>query len=99
MTSVTIPDTALIADPGVYEHGVPHEAFARLRRSSPVVWVDQPAIVLPGLPPMPASGFWAVLRHADVEEVLRSPRLFSSYLGGTQIFDPPFPAVLDDARH
>ncbi len=98
-TVVSAPDRAAIADPAVYEHGVPHEAFARLRRAGAVVWVDQPAAAFPGMPPTPGDGFWAVLRHAQVEEVLRAPRLFSSYLGGTQIFDAPFPAVLAEARH
>jgi cytochrome P450 len=38
-----------------------------------------------GLPPGP--GFWLVLRHADVEAVLKEPRTYSSWLGATQIRD------------
>jgi cytochrome P450 len=98
MTRVAVPDTALIADPAVYERGVPHEALRRLRHNAPVVWVDQPTSAIPGLPPVPGDGFWAVLRHAEVEQVLRSPRLYSSHLGGTQIFDAPFPPILDELR-
>src|SRR6266705_3467169 len=43
-------------------------------------------------------GFWSVLRHADVRQVLRSPRLFSSHLGATQIRDPASPADLAYVR-
>jgi len=55
----------------------------RLRAAAPVVWVDEPA--LHGQPAGP--GFWLVLRHADVEAVLRDPGTFSSWLGATQVRD------------
>ena len=93
-----VPDTALIADPAVYEQGVPYDALRRLRENAPLVWVEQTTSAIPGIPPVPGDGFWAVLRHAQVEEVLRAPRQFSSYLGGTQIFDAPFPPILDELR-
>jgi cytochrome P450 len=32
-------------------------------------------------------GFWLVLRHAEVERVLRDPATFSSWLGATQVRD------------
>jgi len=91
---VATADTELIYSPDTYVKGVPHEALARLRRDSPVVWVPEPPIdPWPGGP-----GFWAVLRHADVREVLRSPRVFSSHLGATQIRDPANPADLAYVR-
>ena len=43
-------------------------------------------------------GFWLVLRHADVESVLRRPQLFSSWLGATQIRDPATPRALGYVR-
>ncbi|GAA0948068.1 cytochrome P450 [Virgisporangium aurantiacum] len=43
-------------------------------------------------------GFWLVLRHAEVESVLRRPQLFSSWLGATQIRDPATPAALTYVR-
>src|SRR5262249_50684164 len=43
-------------------------------------------------------GFWLVLRHADVESVLRRPDLFSSALGATQIRDPATPQALSYVR-
>jgi cytochrome P450 len=99
VTSVASPDTALIADAATYgRDGVPYDCFARLRASAPVVWVDQPESPFPGLPAKPGDGFWAVLRHAAAEQVLRNPRVYSSYAGGTQIFDAPFPPVLAELR-
>jgi cytochrome P450 len=88
------PDTEVVFDPATYTEGVPFGALARLRRGSPVVWVDEVPVL--GWPAGP--GFWLVLRHADVESVMRQPRLFSSWLGATQIRDPATPAALGYVR-
>ncbi|MGW2870956.1 cytochrome P450 [Kitasatospora sp. NPDC001225] len=80
--------------PGTYAHGVPYELLRELRESVPVCWVEEPPVG--GWPGGP--GYWAVLRHADVKHVLRSPELFSSHLGATQIRDPDCPADLAFAR-
>jgi cytochrome P450 len=88
------PDTEVVYDPATYVEGVPYQALARLRRDSPVVWAREiPVLGWPGGP-----GFWLVLRHADVEQVLTQPRLFSSWLGATQIRDPATPAALGYVR-
>ncbi|MFB4317559.1 cytochrome P450 [Actinomadura sp. 21ATH] len=80
--------------PGTYAAGVPYETFRRLRAEAPVCRVPEPAVG-----PWPAGpGYWAVLRHADVKHVLRSPDLFSSHLGATQIRDPDTPEDLDFVR-
>ncbi|MGY1639180.1 cytochrome P450 [Geodermatophilus sp. SYSU D00742] len=76
-------DTAVLVDPATYEDGPPFEVLRRLRAGTPVTWVEEPA--LHGQPAGP--GFWLVLRHADVERVLRDPATFSSWLGATQIRD------------
>jgi cytochrome P450 len=77
-------DADVIFDPATYVAGVPFAALARLRHASPVVWVDErPVDGWPGGP-----GFWLVLRHDDTESVLMQPKLFSSWLGATQIRDP-----------
>jgi cytochrome P450 len=87
-------DTAAIVNPDTYLTGVPHEAFARLRAESAVVWMDEPAV-----PPWPAGrGFWGVLRHAEIKEVMRNPRVYSSHLAATQIIDPPNAAALEFVR-
>jgi cytochrome P450 len=88
------PDTEVVYDPATYVGGVPYQALARLRRESPVAWTQEiPVLGWPGGP-----GFWLVLRHADVEQVLTQPRLFSSWLGATQIRDPATPAALGYVR-
>ena len=88
------PDTEVVYDPATYVGGVPYQALARLRRESPVAWTQEiPVLGWPGGP-----GFWLVLRHADVEQVLTQPQLFSSWLGATQIRDPATPAALGYVR-
>lgn len=80
-------DTAAIAHPDTYVEEVPHKLFAQLRAQGAVAWVDEPPV-----DDWPAgTGFWAVLRHAEVEQVLRNPEVFSSSEGLTQIYDAPPP--------
>jgi cytochrome P450 len=88
------PETEVVFDPSTYLGGVPFEAIARLRRESPVVWVDEIPVL--GWPAGP--GFWLVLRHSDVESVLARPQLFSSSAGATQIRDPATPQALGYVR-
>ncbi len=88
------PDTEVVFDPATYAEAVPFDALARLRRDRPVAWVDEIPVL--GWPAGP--GFWLVLRHADVESVMRQPRLFSSWLGATQIRDPATPEALGYVR-
>jgi cytochrome P450 len=87
-------DPAPLFDPRTYVDGVPYDLLATLRATRPVVWVEEPPLL--GLPGGP--GFWLVLRHADVTDVLTRPRLFSSWLGATQIRDPATPEDLGYAR-
>jgi cytochrome P450 len=84
--------TSLVHDPATYVDGVPFDAIESLRRTGPVVWVDEPE--LPGLPAGP--GYHLVLQHALVSAVLKDPATFSSSTGGTQIRDP---ASADDLRY
>jgi cytochrome P450 len=55
--------------------GDPHAAFRRLRREDPMHWYA-------------AGRFWCATRHADVIEISRRPRLFSS-AHGTQLYEIP----------
>jgi cytochrome P450/NADPH-cytochrome P450 reductase len=84
-----VPD---LARNELYEEAIPYELFARLRQQSPL-WVEEPPY--PGFAGGP--GYWAVLRHADVQTVSRNPEIFSSWLGGTEVRDRPQP-VLDILR-
>ncbi|MFJ6052685.1 cytochrome P450 [Streptomyces sp. NPDC092307] len=76
-----VPD---VFDPRIYASGIPHERYRLLRERHPVAWQAEPKIQ--GWPAGP--GFWAVTRHADVVQVLRDHRTYSSWLGATQIRDP-----------
>jgi cytochrome P450 len=94
MNRLGMTDTEVVFDPATYVAGVPFDALARLRRDTPVVWVEENPVL--GWPAGP--GFWLVLRHADVESVLTRPQLFSSALGATQIRDPGTPEALRYVR-
>ena len=62
-------DTAVLVDAGGYAaHGYPYDAWAALRRESPVHWCEPP-----GFRP-----FWAVTRHEHVRHLSTHPDLFRS---------------------
>ena len=68
-----------LKNPDLYTERVPHEVFAKLRREAPVYWN----------PESDGSGFWAITRHRDIQDVSRRPDLFSSAHehGGHRIFN------------
>jgi cytochrome P450 len=77
---MTVTEDRPIVDlyaPETYIDAPPHETFAYLRRTNPVYWQD-----IPGEP-----GYWAVLKHADVERVARNPKIFSASEGGVVLED------------
>jgi len=87
-------DTDVIVNPDTYTVGVPYDEFARLRAEAAVVWMAEPAV-----PPWPAGpGFWGVVRHAEVKEVMRDPATYSSHAMATQIIDPPNQKTLEFVR-
>lgn len=92
---VIVPtDTDVIVNPDTYLSGVPHDVFARLRGESAVVWMEEPAV-----PPWPeGSGFWGVVRHAEIKQVMRDPATYSSWERATQIIDPPDDEALGFVR-
>ena len=67
-----------IYNPDLYIERVPHEAFAQLRRRTPVCWHPEPR----GGP-----GFWCILKYNDLVQISKDPLTFSSYRGGTNIED------------
>ncbi|HEY6319268.1 MAG TPA: cytochrome P450 [Acidimicrobiia bacterium] len=84
MTLTTID----LYDPDGYVAAPPHEAFEQLRRSDPVHWQDMPD----------GTGYWAVLRHADVVEVARDPLRYSAQVGGVVFEDMP-PEQLEQTKN
>jgi cytochrome P450 len=75
-------------DPDGYVDGPPHAEFALLRREHPVYWQDMPD----------GTGYWALLRHADVVDVARQPTLFSAQVGGVVLEDLP-PEQLEQTKN
>ncbi len=57
----------VLHDPATYARGFPYEHFRELRRSEPVSHHDHPAW---------ERGYWAVVRHADVQRVSRDSETF-----------------------
>jgi cytochrome P450 len=73
-----------VFDPREFADGLPHDAFQQLRDTEPVAWQAEHEVL-----DWPAGpGYWAVTRYSDVRHVLRTPDVFSSWLGATQIRDP-----------
>ncbi|MGW9339890.1 steroid C27-monooxygenase, partial [Streptomyces albidoflavus] len=64
-----------VTDASLYEDGVPHGLFARLRSESPVWWNAQPS----GVGGFPDEGFWVVSTNELVREVSRDGKTFSSW--------------------
>ena len=56
-------------------HGYPHEAWARLRRESPIHFFGDAEVP-----------FWAITRHADITTISKQPDLF---LNGPRLFVNP----------
>lgn len=88
------PGGELIHDAATYDAGPPLQVIDQLRDEHGIVWIDEPPA--PGFAGGP--GYWMVLRHADVESVLKNPAVFSSHLGATQVRDPATPQTLDYVR-
>jgi cholest-4-en-3-one 26-monooxygenase len=63
-----------LIDPSTFDAGVPLEFFEQVRQDAPVYWQDQPEGY--------GGGFWVVTKYADVQEVSRTPEVFSSHERG-----------------
>ena len=81
-------DTIDLYDPDRYVDGPPHETFEHLRREQPVYWQPMPD----------GTGYWAVLRHADLVAVAREPKTYSASRGGVVLEDlaPETLAMMQD---
>src|SRR5215472_12010257 len=80
-------------------------AFAALRSSDGMRFFAEPVPEQSFIEPGP--GYWAVMRHADVDAASRQPEIFSSAAGATSIPDLPVEFLeyfgsminMDDPRH
>lgn len=68
-----------LKDPGIYADRLPYDIFADLRARTPVYWNDE----------SDGAGFWALLRHANIDFVSKRSDLFASghEFGGHRIFN------------
>jgi cytochrome P450 len=74
-----------------WEHGVPHELFARIRGECPVHWTSQ-------ITEFPEeAGFWSVTLGEDVHTVSRDFKTYSSEVGGVTAANIGFPIELSRA--
>jgi cholest-4-en-3-one 26-monooxygenase len=76
-----------LCDLSHFDGGVPHDYLRVLRQQAPVHWNPEPD----------GPGFWAITRYDDLIHVSRTPKVFSSWLGGTNIPDHP-PEELEQMR-
>ncbi len=75
-----------LTDPSQMEQAVPHEVFEKLRRESPVVWVEQEPEARAGFLD---TGYWAVTKHADIAAISKNSKDFSTARNGVIVrFSP-----------
>ena len=75
MATPNLPPDFDVNDPDMYLEGLPREHWEELRRTAPVWWQSQPR----GRDGFDDDGHWVLTRHADVKEVSRLDKIFSSY--------------------
>ncbi len=73
-----------LSNPDHFIEGVPHHWFKRLRAESPVHWNPEPD----------GPGFWCITKYHDLKHVSRTPQIFSSARGGTNIPTQPEEALV-----
>src|SRR3954470_19486377 len=76
-TNVATPMNVGLHDLDLFQQGVPHETFAKLRAEAPVSFHHDPA----------SPGFWSVHRYDDVVAVNRDNTTFSSNLKATLFWE------------
>src|SRR5436305_7837336 len=74
-----------LSDPDAFEHGPPHELFARMRGEAPVHWN----------PSVGDESFWSLTRAGDIRTVSRDTETWSSAMRGVFVReDVPVPVEL-----
>lgn len=85
------PGDVDLFDPESYVRGLPYDYFAVLRREAPVHWQPPPPPerAHDGLGVPITEGFWAITKYDDVAHISRTPEIFSSSLGSSNLHDAP----------
>lgn len=83
--TVTLPPQLDYTDPDLNQAGVPHDAFAAMRTTQPIHWVEQEPSARAGMSEASGGGYWAVTKHADVLAVSKNSKVFSSRENGVII--------------
>jgi cholest-4-en-3-one 26-monooxygenase len=79
---------ANLMDPDTYAKGMPYNALREIREAGPVVKLEDP---LTGVP------YWVITRIAEMDEVSKNPKLFSS--AARSAFPMEYPQEMVDAIH
>ena len=82
MTTDVLPFGFDFTDPDVNLAGVPHDELTLLRKASPIHWVEQAESARAGMSVDAGTGYWAVTKHADISEVSKNNKVFSSRENG-----------------
>ncbi len=84
-------ENVLVTEREVWERGMPHELFARMRRECPVHWT-------PSIAEFPEeAGYWSVTTAEDVHAVSRDWQTYSSERGGVTLANIGLPIELTRA--
>ncbi len=67
-SQLTLDNLDIVSDQVFMDLGYPHEAWALLRRESPVFWYERPGV-------MP---FWAVTKMDDLIRISKNPQIFEN---------------------
>ena len=69
MSQCPFADFKNLVDPDTYAEGMPYEELARIRRSGPVHYMDDPTMGVP---------YWLITGREEIDYISKNPLLFSS---------------------
>ena len=69
MSQCPFADFKNLVDPDTYAEGMPYEELARIRRSGPVHYMDDPTMGVP---------YWLITGREEIDYISRTPCRFSA---------------------
>ncbi len=72
MSQCPFDNFANLIDPDTYAEGMPYEELARIRKSGPVHYMEDPTMGVP---------YWLITGRDEIDFVSKNPKLFSSQAG------------------